>query len=40
MVKTRRRKGLSENVTIEKFFDELMLVELAKQESDMQGYLG
>jgi 116 kDa U5 small nuclear ribonucleoprotein component len=40
MVKTRRRKGLSENVTIEKFFDELMLIELAKQESDMQGYLG
>lgn len=32
MLKTRRRKGLSEDVTITKFFDDPMLVELAKQE--------
>lgn len=32
MVKTRRRKGLSEDVTISKFFDDPMLIELAKQE--------
>lgn len=32
MVKTRRRKGLSEDVTISKFFDEPMLLELAKQD--------
>ena len=32
MVKTRRRKGLSEDVTINKFFDDPMLMELAKQE--------
>ena len=32
MLKTRRRKGLSEDVTISKFFDDPMLIELAKQE--------
>jgi U5 small nuclear ribonucleoprotein component len=32
MVKTRRRKGLSEDLTISKFFDDPMLIELAKQE--------
>lgn len=32
MIKTRRRKGLSEDVTISKFFDDPMLIELAKQE--------
>ena len=32
MVKTRRRKGLSEDVTISKFFDDPMLLELAKQD--------
>jgi GxxExxY protein len=31
MVKTRRRKSLSEDVTISKFFDDPMLIELAKQ---------
>ncbi|KAI3390002.1 hypothetical protein SNEBB_007591 [Seison nebaliae] len=33
MVKTRRRKGLSDDVTIAKFFDNPMLLELAQQES-------
>ncbi|KAL7669360.1 hypothetical protein ACOME3_010020 [Neoechinorhynchus agilis] len=32
MVKTRRRKGLSEDVTVNKFFDDPMLIELAKQD--------
>ncbi|CAN0878970.1 110 kDa U5 small nuclear ribonucleoprotein component CLO [Linum grandiflorum] len=31
MVKTRRRKGMSEDVSINKFFDEAMMVELAQQ---------
>lgn len=38
MVKTRRRKGLSEDVTINKFFDDPMLLELAKQDADLQAY--
>ena len=38
MVKTRRRKGLSEDVSINKFFDDPMLLELAKQDADLQGY--
>lgn len=33
MVKTRRRKGLSEDVSINKFFDDPMLLELAKQDA-------
>jgi U5 small nuclear ribonucleoprotein component len=32
MVKTRRHKGLSEDLTISKLFDDPMLIELAKQE--------
>jgi len=32
MVKTRRRKGLSEDVSISKFFDDPMLLELSKQD--------
>jgi len=32
MVKTRRRKGLSEDVSINKFFDDPMLIELARQD--------
>ena len=31
MVKTRRRKGLTEDVSISKFFDDPMLLELARQ---------
>lgn len=34
MVKTRRRKGLSEDVSVSKFFDDPMLLELAKQDAD------
>jgi len=37
MVKTRRRKGLSEDVSINKFFDDPMLLELARQDADLQG---
>ncbi|KAL7751862.1 U5 small nuclear ribonucleoprotein component [Sorochytrium milnesiophthora] len=33
MIKTRRRKGLSEDVTIGKFFDDPMLLELARQDT-------
>lgn len=36
MVKTRRRKGLSEDVNVRKYFDEPMLRELAKHEIDLQ----
>lgn len=32
MIKTRRRKGLTEDVSINKFFDDPMLLELAKQD--------
>ncbi|KRX56036.1 U5 small nuclear ribonucleoprotein component [Trichinella sp. T9] len=32
MIKTRRRKGLSEDVSVSKFFDDPMLLELAKQD--------
>jgi len=35
MVKTRRRKGLSEDVSITKFFDDPMLLALAKQDAEM-----
>ncbi|XP_027332708.1 110 kDa U5 small nuclear ribonucleoprotein component CLO isoform X1 [Abrus precatorius] len=35
MVKTRRRKGMSEDVSISKFFDEAMVVELAQQAADL-----
>ena len=35
MVKTRRRKGLSEDVSISKFFDDPMLLELARQDAEM-----
>jgi U5 small nuclear ribonucleoprotein component len=38
MVKTRRRKGLSEDVSINKYFDDPMLLELAKQEVEMGSY--
>eukprot|EP01059_Diplonema_ambulator_P008304 TRINITY_DN17898_c0_g2_i3.p2 TRINITY_DN17898_c0_g2~~TRINITY_DN17898_c0_g2_i3.p2 ORF type:complete len:285 (+),score=74.16 TRINITY_DN17898_c0_g2_i3:972-1826(+) len=32
MVKTRRRKGMPENVSINKYFDDEMLLEMARQE--------
>ena len=34
MVKTRRRKGLSEDVSINKFFDDPMLQQLAQQDAE------
>lgn len=36
MIKTRRRKGLAEDVSAVKFFDPDMLLELKKQEEDME----
>ncbi|KAL3652079.1 hypothetical protein CASFOL_001760 [Castilleja foliolosa] len=35
MVKTRHRKGMSEDVSINEFFDEAMVVELAQQAADL-----
>jgi U5 small nuclear ribonucleoprotein component len=34
MVKTRRRKGLSEDVSIQKFFEESLIMELAAKEAE------
>jgi U5 small nuclear ribonucleoprotein component len=36
MVKTRRRKGLSEDVTVQRFFDEALLVELARHQATVE----
>eukprot|EP00916_Digyalum_oweni_P002618 GHVL01004752.1.p1 GENE.GHVL01004752.1~~GHVL01004752.1.p1 ORF type:complete len:970 (-),score=170.39 GHVL01004752.1:228-2759(-) len=36
LLKTRRRKGLSEDVSVHRFFDDPMLSELARQEADLQ----
>lgn len=38
MIKTRRRKGLLEDVTISKFFDDPMLLELVKNNEDFNPY--
>ncbi|KAI7992295.1 110 kDa U5 small nuclear ribonucleoprotein component CLO [Camellia lanceoleosa] len=35
MVKTRRIKGMSKDVSINKFFDEAMVVELSQQATDL-----
>ena len=35
MVKTRRRKGMSEDVSISRFFDEPMLLEMARQDASL-----
>lgn len=35
MVKTRRRKGLSEDVSINKYLDDAMLQRLAQQATDL-----
>jgi hypothetical protein len=37
MVKTRRRKGLSDDVAVNKYFDESMLAEMARQELEDGG---
>ena len=36
MVKTRRRKGLAGEVTLNKYFDDAMLMEMARQQGMMQ----
>ncbi|CEF67082.1 Translation elongation factor EFG, V domain and Elongation factor, GTP-binding domain and Translation elongation factor EFTu/EF1A, domain 2 and Small GTP-binding protein domain and Translation elongation factor EFG/EF2, domain IV and Translation protein, beta-barrel domain and Elongation factor G, III-V domain and Ribosomal protein S5 domain 2-type fold, subgroup and Ribosomal protein S5 domain 2-type fold and P-loop containing nucleoside triphosphate hydrolase domain-containing protein [Strongyloides ratt len=40
MIKTRRRKGLSEDVSVVKFFDDPMLLELAKNPDILKSYAG
>ncbi|KAF0726759.1 hypothetical protein AaE_009578 [Aphanomyces astaci] len=39
MVKTRRRKGLSEEVNVSKFFDDPMLHELAKHDMNVENLM-
>lgn len=39
MVKTRRRKGMAEDVSVSKFFDDPMLLELARQDADLQAIM-
>ena len=39
MVKTRRRKGMSDDVSINKFFDDPMLLQLAAADADLQQIL-
>lgn len=36
MLKTRRRKGMSEDVSINRFFDDPLLLEMARQDADLQ----
>ena len=38
MVKTRRRKGLLEDVSISKFFDSASMLELAKSDPSLHAY--
>ena len=37
MVKTRRRKGMSEDVSVSKFFDDDLLIELAQADTELAG---
>jgi U5 small nuclear ribonucleoprotein component len=39
MVKTRKRKGLSEDVSISKFFDEDLMLSIKKSDIDISNYL-
>jgi len=39
MVKTRRRKGMSEDVSVQKFFDDTLLAELAKADAGIEGIM-
>ena len=38
MVKTRRRKGLLEDVSIAKFFDNAQMIEMAKSDPSLKNY--
>ena len=38
MLKTRRRKGLTEDITITKYFDDPILYEMAKEDQDLAQY--
>jgi U5 small nuclear ribonucleoprotein component len=39
MVKTRKRKGLSEDVSVSKFFDEDLMLSIKKSDIDISNYL-
>jgi U5 small nuclear ribonucleoprotein component len=39
MIKTRRRKGLNENVSIVKYFDDPDLLEALKADKDYKDYI-
>ncbi len=39
MVKTRRRKGMSDDVSINRFFDDPMLLMLAQQDAELGGLM-
>jgi len=39
MIKTRRRKGLNEDVSIIKFFDDRDLLEALKQDKEYSNYI-
>ena len=39
MVKTRRRKGMSEDVSVNKFFDDTLLMELAAADTEIAGMI-
>ena len=38
MIKTRRRRGMLEDVSVAKFFDSTMMMELAKQDPSLASY--
>jgi U5 small nuclear ribonucleoprotein component len=38
MIKTRRRKGLLEDVSISKFFDSATMLEMAKSDPSLHNY--
>jgi len=38
MIKTRRRKGLLEDLTIGKFFDDQILIDMVKMEPEFKSY--
>ena len=39
LVKTRRRKGMSDDVSVSKYFDDAALLSLAAQDQDLQAML-
>lgn len=39
MIKTRRRKGLNENVSIVKYFDDPNILDALKEDKDYRDYV-